>query len=163
MEKNKVSGFTLIEIVVVVAIIGVLTTIILASLNKARTGGVDGAVKSNMRNALNQAEIAYGTRTANKDSYTSICTNGILPSETTVRGIGSMVLSAAKANGISSFASNGTGTGTTATCNNTVATAYAAEVPLSGSTNASPVMWCIDSTGKNKQTSASIGATNVCP
>ena len=160
---NKTQGFTLIEVMVVIVIIAILASIIIASLGKASSGGNDASIKTNMRNAFNQAEIAYITRIANKETYTSICTNGILPSETAVRGIGAMLLSAAKADGISSIATNTTGTGTTATCNNTVSSAYAAEVPLSGSTNASPVMWCIDSTGKNKQTSASIGATNVCP
>ena len=160
---NKTQGFTLIEVMVVIVIIGILASVIIASLGKARSGGNDASIKNSMRNALNQAEIAYITRVANKESYTSICTNGVLPSETNVRGIGAMLLSASKAGGLSSFATNGTGTGTTATCNNTVSSAYAAEVPLSGSTNASPIMWCVDSTGKNKKTTASIGATNVCP
>ena len=156
MLKNK--GFTLIELLVVVAIIGILSSVVVALLSSAKNKGNDTAVKSNLRNAQNQAEIVYNTRTANKDTYTSVCTNGIVDG---VKGIGIMVLTAAKAVGLSSYNTNTTGTGIIATCND-ADNAYAVEVPLSGSTIASPKMWCIDSLGKSKQTTTTIGAGRVC-
>ena len=54
-------GFTLIELLVVVAIIGVLASVVLASLNSAREKGKIAAIKSNLKNMIPEAEIAYDT------------------------------------------------------------------------------------------------------
>ena len=56
-KKNK--GFTLIELLVVVAIIGILASVVLASLNSARQKGQAAAIKSGLRNMVDQAEISY--------------------------------------------------------------------------------------------------------
>jgi prepilin-type N-terminal cleavage/methylation domain-containing protein len=160
MKMNLKKGFTLIELLVVVAIIGILAAVVLASLNTARSKGNDAAVKSNLRNAVSQGEIFYNTNTAVKDSYTSVCTNGLVGGAS---GVGAQVQAALKASGFGgTYTTDGTGTGTTATCNDSANTAWAAETPLAGSTNAIPKMWCVDSTGKSKQESVSIGAGTVC-
>lgn len=155
MKKDR--GFTLIELLVVVAIIGILASVVLAALSNAKNKGSDAGVKSNLRNAIPQGEILYNTRTANKDTYTGACTNGVVAGETTVQGVGAFVLAAAKANGLSSVTTNGTGSLTTATCNDS-ASAWAAEVPL----RTAGQMWCVDSSGKSKQESVTIGATRAC-
>ena len=140
-------GFTLIELLVVVAIIGILASVVLASLNSASSKGKDAGVKSNLASGMKQAEIFYITNSAVINSYTNICTNG------TVGGViaaGSFITAAAKASGLSgspNYATNATGTTTTATCNQS-ANAWAAEVPLKTGTNQ---MWCVDSMGKSKQ------------
>ncbi len=159
MQKiNFKKGFTLIELLVVVAIIGIMASVVMVALSNAKAKGADAGVKSNLRQALTQGEVLYNTRTANKDTYTNACTNGVVDGAS---GIGMAVLAAAKAVGLSSYGINGTGTGTTATCNNS-ASAWAAEVPLIGSTNAAPKMWCVDSTGKAKQKTTSIGTGTAC-
>lgn len=147
----------MIELLVVVAIIGILASVVLASLNSARSKGADAVVKANLANARSQAEIVYEF---NVSSYSGVCTNGNVGA-IGQKGIGAQVLSAAKATGLGSYATNPTtpgGTLTTATCNDSVG-AWAAEAPL----KTAGQMWCVDNTGRSRQTAASIGLTYVCP
>ena len=160
MKINFKKGFTLIELLVVVAIIGILAAVVLTALNKAQNSGSDAGVKENLRNANAQAEIFWNTNTAVPNSYTDVCKN-----TAQVGGVNTIALfmkAAAKDAGLgSSYTWNGTGTGAIATCNDS-ANAWAAEVPLSGSTVVSPNMWCVDNTGKSKPENATIGAGTVC-
>jgi len=154
--NRKKGGFTLLELLVVVALIGILASVVLASLSNARAKGADAGVKSNLRNAVGQAEIFYNTNTAVLNSYTNVCTNGVVGS---ANGIGLHILTAAKNTGLSSYGINNVPGASTsvATCNST-ANAWAAEVPL----KTAGQMWCVDSTGKSKQESTSIGSGTSC-
>ena len=76
------------ELLVVIAIIGILASVVLASLNSARSKGADAAVKSNINNARAQAELYYDN---NSNSYASVCTG--------TGGIANMVSGADSANG----------------------------------------------------------------
>lgn len=150
-------GFTLIELLVTVAIISILAAVVFAALGSAKMKGIDSSIKSNLNGARSQAEIFWNTNTAVRESYTSVCTNGRVGG---VDGIGSLVLAAAKAYGLASYANNTNGTTTTATCNDS-ATAWAAEVPM----KTSGQMWCVDSAGVFKQvtgTSLSSGVDYTC-
>ncbi len=144
-------GFTLLELLVVVAIIGILASVIVAALNNANSKGKDAAVKSNLKNAVTQGEILFNTRTANKDTYTNACTNGVVDG---AKGVGELVLNAARASGLSVYGISSIGSTTTATCNSSVS-AWAAEAPLKTTTPAANQMWCVDSTGKSVQTTGS--------
>jgi len=125
-KKDFATGFTLIELLVVVAIISILTALIITNTTKARNSSADAAVKANLRDAVSQGEVFYNTNTATPNSYTNVCTNGVVGG---IQGIGAMILSAAKASKLSSYGINTTGTLTTATCNSS-ANGWAAEVPL---------------------------------
>jgi prepilin-type N-terminal cleavage/methylation domain-containing protein len=151
---NLKKGFTLIELLVVVAIIAILTGIVLTSAVASRNKGADAGVKANLRNAIAQAEVFYATNTMAINTYTNVCSSVQVGG---IYGIGSYVLMAAKATGLSSYGTNTTGTLTTATCNDGV-TDWAVEVPL----RTSGQMWCVDSSGKSKQESTSIGAGTAC-
>lgn len=159
MEMNLKKGFTLLELLIVVAIISILSLAVLAALGNAKNKGVVAGVQSNLHNAISQAEVFYNTNTAAPNSYTGICTQpGPVGGAKT---LAELVTAAGKVVGLASYATDGIGNGIAATCNDSVS-AYAVEVPLNGSTVLSPKMWCVDNTGKAKQESTSIGATTAC-
>ena len=142
-------GFTLIELLVVVSIISLLSSIVFAAVNNARTKGSDVAIKTTLNNARAQAELYYSN---NSNSYSGVCDNGTTTDGT--KSIYNQVLSAAKLGGLASISINpgSAGSPTTATCNHS-ANAWAAEVPLFGSATGNIKMWCVDSTNKSKQES----------
>lgn len=131
-----------------IAIIGILASVVLASLNSARSKGADAAVKSNLNNARAQAELYYDS---NANSYgtggypstgSGMCISG-------ANTIFTMVSAADTANG-----------GGAADCDSNN-TAWAAEAALVASTTS---YYCVDSTGKSVTTGASKGAgAFACP
>jgi prepilin-type N-terminal cleavage/methylation domain-containing protein len=150
--NNYKKGFTLVELLLVIVIIGLLSAVVVVSLTDSRKKGSDAGVKNNLSAARSQGEVFYNTNTSAPNSYTSVCTNGVVGG---AQGVGLAVLTAAKAVGLSSYAVGASGTTTTATCNDS-ATAWAAEVPLKGGG-----MWCVDSTGRSlKKNDTSLTALN---
>jgi type II secretory pathway pseudopilin PulG len=73
---------------VVIAIIGILSSVVLASLNTARNKGADAAIKSNINNARAQAELYYDNH---GNSYLNLCsaTDGIAQFTTGATSAGS--------------------------------------------------------------------------
>lgn len=68
-------GFTLIELMVVMAIIAILSTTVFIALSSVRNRGSDTAVKASMTSLMSLSQLYYeegDTSTAN--SYTSFCT-----------------------------------------------------------------------------------------
>ena len=55
--SKKVSGFTLLELMIVVGVIAILAAIILVSLGGSRAKGNDAAVKTNLNTARGESEI----------------------------------------------------------------------------------------------------------
>lgn len=64
-------GFTLIELMVVMAIIAILSTTVFISLNSVRNRGSDTAVKSTMTQLLSLSQLYFEE---NANSYVSFCT-----------------------------------------------------------------------------------------
>lgn len=56
---NKQKGFTLVELLIVIAIIGILSAIVITSLNKARASGNDGKVKGQIANLRAATDVYY--------------------------------------------------------------------------------------------------------
>jgi len=57
--RNKIGGFTLIELLVVISIISLLSTVVMASLQTARTKAQEAAIKSDLHSIKTQAELSY--------------------------------------------------------------------------------------------------------
>jgi prepilin-type N-terminal cleavage/methylation domain-containing protein len=155
-------GFTLIELLVVIAIIGILASVVLASLNSARDKGADAAVKSNLNNSRAQAELFYDNHTRSYDAGGGVSVCGTASSD----DIGDLVNAAKVAYGgaADAFADGTASAFNTSQCHDS-STAWVAIVPLRSSLAATPVSWCVDSTGASKQVSPAILAVNAmsCP
>lgn len=74
MFFKKSRGFTLIEILVVMSIISLLSSIILAATSSARGKARDAAVKTNMIGARSAIEVFYTTgNTYGSQAFTADC------------------------------------------------------------------------------------------
>lgn len=67
-------GFTLLELLIVIAILGVLMAILLYYLGDARSKGSDASIQSNLVNARAQAELYFNL---NGLSYMDVCTESL--------------------------------------------------------------------------------------
>lgn len=64
--QNKERGFTLIEMLIVVAIIGSISTVVLTRTKGSKERGADTAVKAGLQQVIAQAENFYSL---NEDNY----------------------------------------------------------------------------------------------
>jgi type II secretory pathway pseudopilin PulG len=137
---------------VVIAIIGILSSVVLASLNTARSKGNDAKVKAQLSGARAAAEIYYDNQ--NPSGYgpvTALCTAGMFIDPTSGSGMISYTTAA-----------NYPG-GTTIVCGST-ATAYAIKATLGGNT-AGPAYHCVDSLGNSRSYTTGWTTTSItaCP
>ncbi len=140
MKSTFSRGFTLIEFLVVIAIIGLLSAVVLASLNTARSKDNDVAVKANLATVSTQATLYLSNNNNSFGTYalaacpTSAGSGNVFTNGTIVSAISEALIASA---------------GGTATC---VATpsAYAVTVsrPVDVATTTS-TYWCVDSTGEH--------------
>ncbi len=114
---NKSRGFTIIELIVVIAIIAVLAAIVLVNVTAYINKGKDASIKGNMSTIATTAAVFY----EGASDYTGLAAN------LTVANAVAAITSANEAPTLT-VAGNGT--------------AYCIESPLHEGTN-----WCVDSTG----------------
>lgn len=141
MYLNKKNGFTLVELLAVIAIIGILASVVLASQSSQRKRASDGVIMSQLKSARLQADIY---KEFGGGSYEDVCSDPEF-----------IVLyeDAKKASGAVSGSA----------CNDSPS-AWAAYVPLKN-----PPLpatgWCVDSTGAERAVSQALvqGGAKVCP
>jgi type IV pilus assembly protein PilE len=125
MWKPSQHGFTLVELLITIAIIGILAMVVLTSLNDARIQGINAKIETEMDAIAKRAEVEH----IQSLTYDSVCgSNGISQSPDILRSITS----------INTFASS------TLICNSQT-TSYAISVPIN------TTHWCIDSLGTKKE------------
>lgn len=156
--KNVDRGFTLLELLVVIAIIGLLATVVLAALGTSRTKAADAAVRSNLKNAIVQAQIYFDL---GSNTFDGVC------ALSGTRVIGPHVVAAENQYdgraGAVTYADGTASTWDNAQCHDDVTT-WAAWVPLKASASGAPVAWCVDSLGASKQVNSVLVANAmVCP
>ena len=154
--KSSLSkGFTLMELLVVGALIAILAAIVIISLNNTRIKAANSGVHQNLSSARAQAEIFYNTNTAAPATYTSVCSLGPVGGAET---LSKLIIAASKSAGLGgAYSIDAEGHFGQATCNQTPS-AWAVEVPLLGGGGN---FWCADSTGASRiVASVSLGDTD---
>ena len=139
----KRGGFTLIELIVVFAIISILVAFIVAYLDHERHKGGNAAIISNMTNSRAQADLYF----TNSGTYEGVCL------DVGASTIGRFVKAAERAysGGISVYDDSTASTWSSAQCHDTIGS-YAIWIPNRESTMASPLGWCTDNKNEVKST-----------
>jgi len=73
MYMKNIKGFTLMELLVVIGIIGILAAVIVGSLGTGRNKSDDAAIKSSLVNARTQAQLFYDKNTLSYGTASSSC------------------------------------------------------------------------------------------
>ena len=142
MDNNS-KGFTIIELIVVIAIISVLATIIVIKVTAYINKSKDASIKGNMASMITSGVVFFNT----SGNYTGLCT------DTTNNFLAAFnsAISKQKSGGVSHCLATATEWAASVQINNPVG---------GGSSNG---FWCVDSTGTKKETLSAPGAVSVCP
>lgn len=139
-SKHPQRGFTLVELLMVIAIIGILASVILASLRDARDSSNDAVIKQSLANVRAHSNVFYNQNNFSYDDGTNaFCDSTEV--QTVFVGI-------EDANG-----------GVAPECNDSTG-AWAASSVMFTSTS---TYWCVDSNGTVGETASALGSAEVCP
>ena len=126
---NKTKGFTIIELIVVIAIIAVLAAIVMVNVTQYLNKGKDAAIQGKLSGILTDAAQIYD----DTGSYATVCTNA--------------TVAAALAAADAAYDGNTTANQVT-DCNASGTSSFAACGQLKGS----DAYFCVDSNGTKKTT-----------
>jgi type II secretory pathway pseudopilin PulG len=145
---------------VVIAIIGILSSVVLASLNSARNKGNDAKVKAQLSGLRAAAEIYYDS---NSDYGSAVA--GVCPTTAGASGAANMFQDPVVFPYVNDAPGENYPTGVTVVCrSNGTAYAVSANLPSLPPPQVASVLdnWCVDSVGNSKAIAAPVTGT-VCP
>ena len=139
MTHMTIRGFTLIEILIVLTIIGILATVVLNSLNDARDKGSDAKIQAEMSSLAKQAAFVR----SDHGDYDPVCGSNGEAQDADVAELVNSIEDMAGAN----IACNSNGN------------VFAVSAPLIEGTH-----WCIDHTGVTREIGSARGVgVYTCP
>lgn len=133
------SGFTLVELLIVIAIIGILAVVVLGSLNTAREEGLSAKIKSELSILIKRAKIDESQSL----TYDVVCGSNGFATSTNIRFILDSVERYSPENVVCNSATD----------------EFAVSAAMSSTT-----FWCVDSLGISREIGAQLGAgVRQCP
>lgn len=145
---NTKKGFSLVELLIVIAIVGILSTAIMSNLNTGRARSYDSKIKQQLVSFRTSAYVYYYNQTPNSFGTAGNCNTGIFADMTTANGRPGSFLAT---NNLPAYA--------TVQCSSN-GTSYAVKASLYSGDE----YFCVDSTGAGKTITGAIGsAVTVCP
>ena len=137
-------GFTIIELVVVIAIIAVLSGIVISNISTSRNKGKDAAARGNLQ-SLTTAGIKYFETNGNYNGF---------PTSTEANKINNALTDSKMGYTSPTYTCNSSG----ASCNSNNDSAWCAQITLKASTNT----YCVSSSGKKLERAGGTCAAGVC-
>lgn len=156
MKISSRNAFTLIELMMVIAIISVLSAVVLTSLNSARERSANAGIKSNLNSVRGMIALYYDTYGNYGTGATNYCYQGGMFNSTTPYNINGAINEALKSSGH---------TGGAYCRSNLTFNQWAIAIPLkplTGNTTTQKA-WCIDSRGISKEIIFSSFISSQCP
>jgi len=153
VSRNKrFSGFTLIELMVVVSIVSLLSSVVLASLNTARTRAADAVIKEDFSSIRSTAEIMYENLGLSYSNAGWIATTNCVGDNTSDTILQDLTIQ----NAIKHAGSLGS------TINNVTCVILAGSYKIAAKLKG-PGYWCIDNTGAARSIASVPGLSLSCP
>jgi len=146
--KSK-KGFSLLELLIVITIVGLLSSIILSSVSQSRSRAYDSKIKQQLSSFRTAAEIYFSNQTPNVyGPAVSVCTAGIFNNVSAANGTPGLYLDPIS---LPSFVQ--------LVCQSTDS-AYAVKATLSSGAE----YWCVDNKGSSRAIQGDMGnPTTICP
>lgn len=147
-KLQRSGGFSLIELLISITIIGVLATIILSSVSSSRARAYDSKIKQQLSSFRTAAEIYFSNQTPNNyGGDIPVCSSGIFNDVNPANGSPGLYIDPAS---LPSFVQR--------FCNSSDS-AYAVKVTLFSGND----YWCVDSKGTSKLYSGTPNSDTTCP